>query len=180
MITVEEIYENMKETYREKTGASVSDAGDMAVRMYAAAAQLYSLYAYNDWVLRQCFPQTADGEYLERHAALRGLARKNGRKAVGTVTFTASDASESDRLIPKDTVCYTDYGTRFVVTEDTVLPAGEIYADAPCECETEGVCGNVAAGTVQYMAVCPIGIVSCTNAAPFTGGEDRESDELYA
>ena len=36
------------------------------------AAQVYGLYVQADWVGRQCFPQTAQGEFLDRHAQLRG------------------------------------------------------------------------------------------------------------
>ena len=178
MKTVDEIYSDMKAVFAEKAGYGIDDKSDMAVRMYASAAELFSLYSYNDWVLRQSFPQTADGEYLDHHAEVRGLTRRAGEKARGFVTFYVSDGTSSDRTVEKGTVCYTQYGTRFTVTEDTVIPAGEASADAPCICESDGEAGNVAADTVTYMAVCPVGVIACTNQLPFTGGKDRESDEL--
>ena len=78
MTEITEIYENMKETYREKTGLDINDMSDMAVRMYAAAVEIASLYTYNDFVKRQAFPQTATGQYLDNHAETRGIKRNMG------------------------------------------------------------------------------------------------------
>lgn len=76
MKTAEEIYRSMLAVYEEKTGFAMHDASDLAVRLYAAAAELESLYAYSDWALTQSFPQTASGEYLDYHGTLRGLSRR--------------------------------------------------------------------------------------------------------
>ena len=69
-----EIYEDMLAVFREKTGTK--EDSDVSVRLFAAAAQLESLYGYCDWAMQQSFPQTAVGEYLDLHAALRGLEEK--------------------------------------------------------------------------------------------------------
>lgn len=177
MLTVEEIYESMKTTYYEKTGYSINDSSDMAVRMYAAAAQICSLYAYNDWVKNQAFPQTATGESLDYHAQMRGLERQQGSKSEGIVTFYIESPVETDLSIPAGTVCYTNYGTRFLTTEDKTLPSGSTSVDVPCQCETEGESGNVGANTIAFMAVKPVGISGCINSDEFTGGRDPESDE---
>ena len=75
----------MLQTVEEKCGLAMDDSCDLAVRLYAAAAQLESLYAYADWSRRQSFPQTASGENLDRHAALWGLTRQAGTCARGTL-----------------------------------------------------------------------------------------------
>ena len=84
-MTVEKIYQEMAEVFRRETGMNLAGDGDMAVRLYAVAAQIYALYVQADWVGRQCFPQTAQGEFLDRHAQLRGLERREAvadRKSV--------------------------------------------------------------------------------------------------
>ena len=76
MKSVEEIYNEMMAAYAQATGTEAAASGDLAVRMYAMAAQVFALYVQCEWVERQCFPQTAAGEYLDQHAFLRGLERK--------------------------------------------------------------------------------------------------------
>ena len=67
-MTAEEIYGAMVETFQRETGITLAGDGDMAVRLYAVAAQIYALYVQADWVNRQCFPQTAVEDYLDLHA----------------------------------------------------------------------------------------------------------------
>ena len=67
MQTMETIYEEMKAKLGELTGLTVTDGGDLTLRLYAVAAQLYSLWEQAEFVLRQCFPQTAEGVYTVRH-----------------------------------------------------------------------------------------------------------------
>ena len=177
MAEITEIYENMKETYREITGADINDMSDMAVRMYAAAVEIASLYTYNDFVKRQAFPQTATGDYLENHAQVRGLSRLKGAFAVGEITFSCGSAAQNEIDVPSGVVCYTDNGTRFITTAAGKIAAGENSCTVPCRCESAGQAGNVSAGTVIYMAVKPTYIVGCRNDDPFSGGIDEESDE---
>ena len=49
MKEVEELYGKMLAVFEEKTGFTMDDTADLAVRLYAAAAQIQSLYAYSDW-----------------------------------------------------------------------------------------------------------------------------------
>lgn len=172
-----EIYADMKQTFQEKTGADLSDSSDLAVRLYAAAAELETLYAYSDWALGQSFPQTATGEYLDYHAALRGLTRRVGMTAAGTLRFSVSEARGTDLDIPAGTVCTTADQTRFVTTQAGAIPAGSLYADVPARAESPGPGGCADAGTVTTMVLPPVGVEACTNPAPFTGGEAEEDDE---
>ena len=61
MKSVEEIYNEMMAAYAQATGTEAAASGDLAVRMYAMAAQVFALYVQCEWVERQCFPQTAEG-----------------------------------------------------------------------------------------------------------------------
>lgn len=177
MKTVEEIYENMKADFSARAGYEISDSSDMAVRMYASAAQICSLYAYNDWVKNQAFPQTASGVNLDFHAKMRGLERRGGAKAEGKITFYTDEPAVTELAVNAGTVCYTAYGTRFVTAENAVIAVGEVSVDVKAVCEAEGEGGNVSAGTVTYMAVKPIGITACINGEAFSGGYDTETDE---
>ena len=170
MKEVSEIYRGMLDVFTEKTGFSMEDSADLAVRLYAAAAQLQTLYIYADWALAQSFPQTAAGEYLDRHAALRGLARKAGEKAHGVLRFRMDLTREDDVSIPAGTVCSTAGLVRFVTLEDAVIAAGSLYADAPAQAESAGSAGNAAVQTVTVLTQAPVGVAGVTNPAAFSGG----------
>lgn len=176
MKTIDEIYQELLEAYRERAGYIPADSCDLSIRLYAAAAQIQALSMQSEWVLAQSFPQTAEGAYLEHHALVCGLSRIPAAKAVGTLRFRVESASQSDWTIAAGTVCMTAGEVRFVTTEDAVLAAGELYVDAPAEAVESGAGGNAAAGTVTVMTACPVGITGCTNPEAFAGGMDREDD----
>ena len=135
MKELSEIYDRMLEIFTEKTGFRMQDNADLAVRLYAAAAELQTLYVYADWSLRQSFVQTASGNYLDHHAALRGITRKLGARASGTLRFRVELPLEDALRIAAGTVCSTAGLVRFVTDEDAVIEAGSLYADAPAHAE---------------------------------------------
>ena len=177
MKSVEEIYQEMLETYRTATGMEVREGCDLSVRLYAAAAQVYGLYVQAQWAVRQCFPQTAQGEYLDRPAQLRGLSRKPAVRAEGSLRFFVTTAAQTNRTIPAGTVCMTPDLIRFETTKAGVLAAGKLQADIPARAVEPGSAGNVPAGSVVSMAVAPVGVAGCGNPKAFGGGADAEGDE---
>ena len=176
MKSVEEIYQEMAETFAQETGVEVNSGGDMSVRLYAVAAEIYALYVQGEWVARQCFPQTADGEYLERHAQLRGLERRQAVRAKGMLRFMVDSAPGMELQIPVGTVCMTIGEVRFETTEDGTLEAEKLWVDIPAQAIEPGIKGNVSAGAVVTMAVPPVGVSRCGNPEPFSGGQETEND----
>ena len=177
MKTVEEIYQEMLACYQDRTGMEPKENCDLSVRLYALAAQVCALYVQTDWLTRQVFPQSAEGEYLDRHAQLRGLERKQAVAAQGVVRFTAGSAADGEGRIPKGTVCMTTGLVRFETTAVGIIPAGELTADVPVQALVPGAAGNVDAGTITAMAVAPAGVSSCANPKACAGGGDQEGDE---
>ena len=177
MKTIDEIFQEMLETFSQRTGLEMQGGCDLAARLYAAAAQIQGLYLQAQWLLDQSFPQTARGAYLERHAQLRGIKRGVATCATGKLRFGISSAVGSDLTIGAGTVCMTGEGIRFATTDDAVLPAGALYADVPAAALEPGRQGNTAAGTITIMAAMPVGIRACTNPEAFSGGDDEEDDE---
>ena len=178
MKTVDEIYGELLASFGKRTGLEPREGCDLSARMYALAAQVCALYVQADWVLRQAFPQTAEGDYLDAHAQLRGLARKRATAAQGMVRFTAGEKADAPREIPKGTVCMTAGLVRFETERAGVLEAGALTADVPVRALEAGEAGNVSAGAISSMAVAPMGIASCTNPQPCGGGSDGEEDEV--
>lgn len=160
----------------EQTGLEPEPGCDLSVRMYAVAAQVYALYIQAQWVTRQAFPQTAESDYLDLHAQLRGLSRKQATQSQGVIRFTAQ-SSETPRTIARGTVCLTADMVRFETTDDGVIAPGETTVDVPAQALLAGAAGNVSARAITAMAVAPVGVSSCVNPLPFTGGSDPEGDE---
>lgn len=177
MKTVDEIYREMLVCYGEHTGLNLEEGCDLAVRLYAAAAQIYSLWVQTDWVSRQVFPQTAAGEYLDLHAQLRGVERKQAQKAEGIVRFLLEEPAHEERIVSKGTVCMTAGLIRFETTESGMIHPGDLWVEVPVQAINSGSMGNVAAGSITGMAVAPVGVAACTNPEPCTGGGDQENDE---
>lgn len=179
MKQVEEIYESLLEAFEERAGFAPEEGCDLAVRLWAAAAQLQALDMQADWVLDQSFPQTAQGVYLDYHGQMRGLTRLPAAKAAGTLRFSVETAPVADLTVPAGTVCMTEDEVRFQTTAAAVLAAGTLSADAPAEALEGGAQGNVAAGEVCILTACPLAITACTNPAAFSGGSDQEDDETF-
>lgn len=177
MKTVEELYREMVESFSQETGMEINGTGEMAVRLYALAAQLYGLYEENDWTRKQCFPQTATGEELDKHAALRGLTRNEAVKATGQLRFSVSTAADRDLSIPTGTVCMTAGLVSYETTQSATLSAGSLSVLVPARAVEAGVGGNTPANTIRTMSVAPYGIAACTNPSAFTGGTETEEDE---
>ena len=177
MKTTEEIYREMMDRFARETGMEPDGTGELAVRMYALAAQVYGLYQEAEWTRRQCFPQTATGEDLDKHAFLRGLSRQEAVRAAGTLRFLVSGTAAQDLTIPQGTVAMTAGLVSFETTREAVLQAGESYVDVPARAVQPGDMGNVQAGTVRTMAVAPVGVAACTNPTAFAGGCGAEEDE---
>ena len=167
----------MLETFRTETGSAPSGTSDLAVRLYAVAAQVHALYVQGEWVTRQCFPQTADGEHLDLHAALRGVERRPAARAKGTITFEVNGSAQAILTIPAGTVCLTAALVRFETLAEGTIQPGETQVSVPAQAVEPGTAGNVASGAIRSMAVAPVGVSVCYNTQPFSGGSEEESDE---
>ena len=176
MKTIEEIYQELAADFQSRTGLTAGGSGDLAVRFYAVAAQLYGLYAQADWISRQCFPQTASGESLDRHAQLRGIRRRQAGKASGVVRFFAAEERTGAAQIPAGTVCMTAEGLRYTTLEAGTVPIGETQLDLTVEAVEAGADWNVPAGRIIYLTVPPTGITACSNPQALTNGCDEEAD----
>ena len=158
MRTVETIYETLRAACEERCGCVIGDSCDMAVRLYAAAAQIQALEIQAEWVARQSFPQAAEGEMLDRHGEMRGITRFPAERATGTLRFSVSRAPSADLSIPAGSVCLTRSGEAFETCEEGVLQAGALSVDIPSRAVEAGAAGNVAAGRIALMSPYPAGI----------------------
>lgn len=179
MRSIETIYNKLLADFAERAGFTPEAGCDLAVRLWAAAAELQALEIQADWVLDQSFPQTAQGVYLDRHGAMRGLKRLGATRSGGSLRFSVEAAPAMELAIPAGTVCMTAEEVRVRTTEDAVIPVGSLYTDVPAEAVEPGTGGNVVPGAVRFLTACPTAVTAVTNPGAFTGGADEEEDEAF-
>ncbi|MGN1002563.1 MAG: baseplate J/gp47 family protein [Oscillospiraceae bacterium] len=177
MRTIEEIYESLAAGFAQAAGTALCEGGDMSLRLWAVAAELFSLEAQAEFVERQCFPQTAVGAYLDHHAEMRGLKRGEATKAVGSLRFYTAAAAAADIIVPAGTECMNAAGTAFITLEEGCVAAGSSWCQVAAEALEPGAGGNVPAESIVYIKLAPAGVAGVTNTAAFSGGAGDESDE---
>jgi uncharacterized phage protein gp47/JayE len=138
-------------------------------RVFAGA--IHVLYGWLAWLADQLFYDTAEDAMLDRHAGLRGLARKAASFASGSIDMTGTNGT------------VVEEGTRFtdgngVELESTVVGtiAGGVLTVAG-QAVLPGTAGNLAAATPLELAEPITGVGSAEVASGgFTGGQNEETD----
>ncbi len=181
METYEEILKRMEDAYEQESGRRAEDVSDAGLRIRVLAGELYRLRTELAWLKRQAFPETADGEWLDRHGESRGVKRKEAEKAVGKITFSRYLPLSFDVVIPAGTVCAVsgEDPVEFETLEDGIMAAGALQVEIPARAVIGGPAGNTAAGYVNTLTAPVSGVNYVTNKVPFTGGRDPEPDEEY-
>jgi len=77
--TFDQLLDEILTDYRNQfPGVDTSQGSLVFIKSACMASALWGLYNYQDWISRQIFPDTADSEYMERHALVRGISRRDG------------------------------------------------------------------------------------------------------
>lgn len=177
--TYNEILEEMKKAYFEKCSRRVEDSSDLGARFHAVASELYALACYADFIVRQAFVQTADGEYLDSHAELRSITRKQKSKASGTLSFGLAEPTDAEVQIPEGSaVCVKNSPyIQFETTQSAVIAPGDYEVEVPAQAIAFGSEYNVPAMSAAVMVNPPSGVTYAHNNNPFCGGFDDENDD---
>jgi uncharacterized phage protein gp47/JayE len=137
----------------------------------AQAAAVAGLYHHQDYIMRQILPDSAEGQYLDRHAYIEGLVRKPAEPAGGTVTLSGQNGT----VVPSGLSMAAADGTLFNSLAGGTIAAGVLAVST--QALKGGVAGNIASGAKLTLQSPPPGIDSAALSAPaFTGGSDVESD----
>lgn len=150
--------------------ASVGVDSDYGIRAAAVAAGIEGLYQYQAWIVRQIFPDVADNDIMEIHAALRKVTYKAGNIATGFIPFTGTPGS----VIPVGTQTKNSAGLVFLTTAAGVLD-GTGNALVPAQGLTAGAAYNLAAGTQLQLLDSPTGINSQASISSMLAGTDVET-----
>ena len=150
--------------------AAVDADSDFYIRATAVAAAVDGLYQHQLWIARQVLPDTADPEYLERHAALRGISRKPAIAASGELVVQGTPGA----VLPAgETVRHVATGLTFLTTAQAILGA-DGRAVATVAAAKAGVT-PVFTGEPVLFVQAPEGILSQAGLT-LSGGVAAETD----
>lgn len=169
----------MKNCFFEKSGENVDLMSDLGARFQTVASELYSLYCYGDFILKQAFPQTASSKHLDYHAMLRDIERKKATKAKGTLTFYLSDPREDNVVVDKGSICSVEGSPyiQFSTDKVAIIKAGEQSVSVSATALETGEAYNAPAESISVMVNPPLYVSSVINENEFVGGYDEECDE---
>lgn len=170
--TVKELTEKYEASYNARTSAEERMPVDkLHADARATAAVLQGVYQFGKWVLKQQTPQTADVEYLLRHASLKGIIRKDAAKAKGTAVVTGNVGAS---VLSGKKLTFTD-GSEYVVTSGVTLT--EDSGTITLEAINAGISGNRNENDVLTFIEAVSGINSTATVISVTGGTELETTE---
>lgn len=148
--------------------------GNLKILGAVLAAAVNGHYGYLDWIARMAVPFTAEGEFLEAWAALKGVVRKGATQAAGTATFTG----ENGNVLPAGSPVVRGDGAAYVVAADGTVSGGSVTVALTAS--VAGAAGNADAGTALTLSTPVSGLNSSGVAATdFIGGADIEDDDSF-
>lgn len=155
--------------------AATDADSDHYIRATAVAAAVEGLYQHQLWIARQVLPDTSAPEYLERHAALRGISRKPAMAASGDLVIQGTPGA----VVPTgETVRHVATGLLFATTAQGIVDA-DGRAVVPVAAARGGVMPAFAGEPVLFVQA-PEGVLSQAGLT-LSGGVAAETDaELLA
>ena len=176
--TYTELLDALEHKARELFGAkavlTIRSPLGLFLRIYAWMLNI--LFSVLEDVYNSRFVDTAVGASLLNLGRAIGLRVLSAQKATGYLTVTGPPGA----IIPEGWLAETAAGIQFFVVSETEIGA-DGTATVPARCTSTGPEGNVEAGTITTITNpgAVSGVKSVTNAAAFTGGRERETDEEY-
>lgn len=129
-------------------------------------------------VIKLIFPEHSYGEFLDGHAKIRGLTRREATPASGVLHITgeAGTIIQAGNLFSTAAVNDEPSVDFRALTSARITSSGEISLRV--QCTQAGTVGNAPAHTVVLVSSKITGIKSVTNPNPMSGGTEEESDEM--
>lgn len=171
--TLEEIRASLLRDYQTYyPNADTSEDSDAYARASSLAACAEGIYAHQKWLIKQFFPDTADTEFLEKHAGLRGLRRRNATYAAGK---GATVSGNPDAVIAVGLQIKTEDGRFYETTESAVIPASGSVIVAVRSLAT-GAVQNIKTATKGSFMAAPVGVSTDVVLNDVVGATNAESD----
>lgn len=153
--------------------ATATDS-DNYIRASGYASAVEGLYQHQQWAVRQQFPDTADSDYLERHANLHGLVRKPAVPATGELRVTGIDGAPIAQSTPFSINGAAGQIEYITTATSTVMASGATVV--PARAVVSGLAGNQPANTQATFTSSPVGIDGACTLLTMGSGADAETD----
>lgn len=171
--TLEEIRASILRDYQTYyPNADTSEDSNAYARASSLAACAEGIYAHQKWLIKQFFPDTADTEFLEKHAGLRGLRRRNATYAAGK---GATVSGNPDAVIAVGLQIKTEDGRFYETTESAVISSGGTAVVAVRSLAT-GAAQNIKTATKGSFMAAPVGVSTDLVLNDVVGATNAESD----
>ena len=171
--TLEEIRASILRDYQTYyPNADTSEDSDAYARASSLAACAEGIYAHQKWLIKQFFPDTADTTFLEKHAGLRGLRRRNATYAAGK---GATVSGNPDAVIAVGLQIKTEDGRFYETTESAVITASGSVIVAVRSLAT-GAAQNIKTATKGSFMAAPVGVSTDVVLNDVVGATNAESD----
>lgn len=171
--TLEEIRASILRDYQTYyPNADTSEDSDAYARASSLAACAEGIYAHQKWLIKQFFPDTADTEFLEKHAGLRGLRRRNATYAAGK---GATISGNPDAVISVGLQIKTEDGRFYETTESAVISGSGSAVVAVRSLDT-GAVQNIKTATKGSFMAAPVGVSTDVVLNDVVGATNAESD----
>lgn len=152
--------------------ADVDIDSDNYARASSLAAMAEGLYAHQKWIIKQFFPDTADSDFLEKHAGLRGIRRRNATYASGSGATVSGNVGAQ---IAAGLQIKTD-DNRFYETTATAVISAQGTATVAVRSLATGAKQNIRANTKASFMSAPVGVATDVTLNNIVGATDAESD----
>jgi uncharacterized phage protein gp47/JayE len=132
---------------------------------------------YLDWLALQFLPDTAETEWLDRHANIwlvnsdSTIGRKQASLAQGTVTVTGATGS----IVPQGTTLTSTGLTGYETLAQIIV--GATPTPMPIRALDPGTIGNLPIGSTLPFDIAPAGVDPDATVVALYGGTDQETDD---
>ena len=160
-----------RELFGSKANLTVRSPLGIFLRIFAWMLNL--LFSTLEDVYNSRFIDTAVGASLYNLGRAIGLRLLGAQKAVGYLTFTGEDGVE----VPEGFLAETTAGMQYITVSSGVIRNGEVTL--PATAVSSGPDSNTLKGTITTITNPKLGIETVTNAKPFDGGRNTETDAEF-
>ncbi|AUI66709.1 MULTISPECIES: baseplate J/gp47 family protein [Glaesserella] len=152
--------------------ADISVDSDNYARASSLAAAAEGLYAHQKWIIKQFFPDTADTEFLEKHAALRGIRRRQATYASG---LGLQIFGQVGSVIKSGAQVVTDDGRFYEIINEGRISSNDSLVLRVKALSTGAKYNIIQPQNANFMSA-PVGVKTSCVLRDIVGGTDAETD----